>query len=60
MTTEAKRALRKRLAELAVAALTALVAAMTTSCAYRWSKGTIADEPLGIWHWSTTNGPSAK
>ena len=42
MTTEAKRALRKRLLELAVAALTALLAALTTSCAFRWSKGTIA------------------
>ena len=60
MTTEAKRALRKRLLELAVAALTALLAALTTSCAIGWSKGTIAGEPLGTWHWPTTNGPSAK
>lgn len=36
MTTQAKHALRKRLLELAVAALTALLAALTTSCAVRW------------------------
>lgn len=60
MTTEAKRALRKRLLELAVAALTALLAALTTSCAFRWSKGTTAAEPLGTWHWPTTTGPAAK
>lgn len=59
MTNETKRALRKRLLELAVAALTALLAALTTSCAFRWSKGSIAVEPLGTWHWSTTNGPTA-
>lgn len=58
MTNETKRALRKRLLELAVAALTALLAALTTSCAFRWSRGTIAVEPLGTWHWSTTNAPT--
>ena len=59
MNTETKRALRKRLLELAVAALTALLAALTTSCAFKWSRGTIAVEPLGTWHWSTTNAPTA-
>lgn len=58
MTNETKRALRKRLLELAVAALTALLAALTTSCAFKWSRGTIAVEPLGTWHWSTTNAPA--
>ena len=58
MTTEAKRALRKRLLELAVAALTALLAALTTSCAFRWSRGTVAVLQCHVPSGSTTNGPT--
>lgn len=54
MTTEAKRALKKRLVELLLAAITALIAALSTSCAVRWSANSFDVEWKGV----STPGPS--
>ena len=61
MTEEAKRKLYKRLLELAVAAITAWIAAITTSCAVRWSSNSVEMLPRGVWsyHSMTTNTPNA-
>lgn len=51
MTREQKTALKKRLLELLVAAITALIAALSTSCAVRWSSNEFVLRPLGTWHY---------
>lgn len=59
MTKEAKNALKKRLLELLVAAITALIAALSTSCAIRWSSNSVELEPRGHWHYSSDGTNSA-
>lgn len=53
MTREAKQRLYKRLLELLVAAITALVAALTTSCAIRWSSNSVELMPRGLWSYTS-------
>lgn len=53
MTAETKTALKKRLLELLVAAVTALIAALSTSCALRWSSNSVEIEPRGHWYYSS-------
>lgn len=60
MTAETKAALKKRLLELLVAAITALIAALSTSCAIRWSSNSVELEPRGTWLFTSTNAPAGK
>lgn len=53
MTNEQWRTVRKRLVELLVAAITALVAALSTSCAVRWSSNSLELQPIGKWSYSS-------
>jgi hypothetical protein len=53
MTDEVKRALKKRLVELVIAALTALITALATGCAVRWSSNAVEVQPHGFWSYQS-------
>ncbi len=54
MTNAQKAALKKRLLELLVAALTALITALSTGCVVKWSSNEVSVKPIGYWHYSAT------
>jgi hypothetical protein len=63
MTNDQKKQIRKRAVELILAILTALIAALSTSCAVRWSSNSIEVEPRGLWSYQSmigTNSPANK
>lgn len=53
MTKEQKTALKKRLVELLIAALTALITAYSTGCVVKWSSNSAEVRPIGYWHYSS-------